>query len=203
MRTLLLFCFVLVAGCERLELTPDEVPPSDAGTAADGGLLPPPAVVSVPFDGGVRTTVRAVSSEAFVAFDLDRGVEVPFAEHRWDLAFRRQRVRLRGGVSGDGGVVAAPLVDAGFDAVTRAPDGGYLEDQPDGPDGNTEFDTVFDNAEVWYSYNVMTHVLTPRPIVYAIRSDEQRYFKLVIDGYYDAAGTPAVFSLRWAPIEAP
>jgi hypothetical protein len=87
--------------------------------------------------------------------------------------------------------------------VTKAPDAGYLEDQPDGPDGNTEFDTVFDNGEVWYSYNVMTHVLTPRPIVYVVRSDERRYFKLVIDGYYDAAGTPAVFSLRWAPVEAP
>ena len=47
------------------------------------------------------------------------------------------------------------------------------------------------------------HTLTPRNIVYVIHSDRGAYFKLKIDGYYDEAGTPAIITLRYAPVLAP
>lgn len=57
--------------------------------------------------------------------------------------------------------------------------------------------------EDWYDYNVMDHSLTPKKIVYVIASSEQQFFKFVIDGDYDKAGSPAHFAFRWRAIDAP
>lgn len=206
MKPLLLLVTLTVMACETLELTPgpDEVVmTTDAGVTADGGAPPKPKFTTTPVDGGSLTIVQAISDQQFIAFDFDTGEEVPFVDAKWDIAFRRQRVRLRGGVNGDGGVSAVPLVDAGFADVTHAPDAGYLVDQPDGDDANTEPDTVFENAETWYSYNPMIHALTARPIVYVVRSDEQQYFKVALESFYDKAGTPAVIQMRWAKLPVP
>ena len=199
-RFVLLLLLLTTLGCERLELTPE--PEVDAGVLVDGGTSRP-RFVTTAFDGGFLTIAQATDEVNFIAFDLDHAEEAPFVDEKWDLAFRRQRVRLRGGANGDGGVAAVPLVDAGFSEVTTAPDAGYLVDLPDGPDDNTEPDTVFENAETWYSYNPMTHVLTPRPIVYVVKSDEGQFFKVSLGAYYDKAGTPAVLELRWAKVMAP
>lgn len=200
--TRLLPLLVLVGlGCEELTVTPGPEVPVDGGSV-DGGIITPPNFETTYVDGGAITIARALDDVKFIAFDLDTGQEAPF-DGAWDIAFRRQRIRLRGGVNGDGGVVAVPIPDAGFDDITRAPDAGYLEDLPDGDDPNTEPDTVFENAESWYSYDVMTHVLTARRVVYVVRSDERRHFKVVIERYYDTAGTPAVFRVRWGRVEEP
>ncbi|MBL8920148.1 MAG: HmuY family protein [Myxococcaceae bacterium] len=196
---------VTVTACETLELTPgpDEQVAVDAGVQVDGGAPPKPKFATTAVDGGNLTIVQALSDQVFVAFDFDTGEEAPFVDAKWDIAFRRQRVRLRGGVNGDGGVAAIPLVDAGFADVTRAPDAGYLYDQPDGDDANTEPDTVFENAETWYRYDPTIHALFGRPIVYVVRSDEQQYFKVALESFYDKAGTPAVIQMRWAKLPAP
>jgi hypothetical protein len=182
--------------CERLELTPGP-------SASDGGRpdasLPPFSTVAV--DGGSFTIARAVSDTQFIAFDFDQSTEVPFVDALWDIAFRRQRIRLRGGVNGDGGVCATPVVDAGFAEVTAIPpESTCVFDAADGDDANSEPDTVFENAATWYAYNPMSHVLTPRPIVYVVRSDMGEHYKVAIEGYYDMAGTPAVLQMRWAPM---
>lgn len=205
MRPLLLLTVLsVVIGCETLELTPgpDEVV-MDAGMTADGGVAPKPKFATTVVDGGLLTIVQALSDQEFVAFDFDTGLEAPFVDEKWDIAFRRQRVRLRGGVNGDGGVSAIPLVDAGFDEVTRAPDAGYLLDLPDGDDANTEPDTVFENAETWYAYDPTIHALNPRRLVYVVKSDEQQFYKVALESFYDKAGTPAVIQMRWAKLPAP
>ncbi|MBK7863979.1 MAG: HmuY family protein [Archangiaceae bacterium] len=178
--------------------------PHDGGAAdagPDGGGLH--SVAFTPDGGGFAVLLDAMDSTRWTAVDLDAPAEVPFEGDGWDLAFQRFHVRARGGASGDGGVQIAVVYDAGYEQVTRSPDGPWLEDQPDGDDENLDLDTVLDKGEVWYEYDPLWHTLTPRPLVYVIRSDQGGYFKLKVDNYYDRSGTPAVFKLRIAPVAAP
>ncbi len=155
--------------------------------------------VRVVADGaGFLATVNATDTRLWVGLDLDAASEASFEPPAWDLAFNRFHVRARGGASGDGGVMVAILKDVTFEAVTVAPVDGYLEDLPDGPDDNTDLDTVFEVPEPWYMYELSTHILTPQPWVYVVKSDQQATFKVRLDGYYDGAGTPAVLSVRFA-----
>jgi hypothetical protein len=199
---LLVLALSFASGCEPK--LPDGWP-HDAGQAQDSGVdAGPMHYVSFDADGGMYSVVvDSMYSSRWTAIDLDTAQEVPFEADAWDLAFQRFHIRERGGVDGDGGVEVAVVYDAGYPEVTRAPAGPWLVDQPDGPDDNTDPDTVFDKLEVWYDYDPTFHSLTPRPLVYVIHSDRGAYFKLKIDGYYDNAGTPAIFSLRYAPVLAP
>ena len=171
---------------------------SDAGV--DAGVR---YVTFTPDGGGFAVVVDAMYSDRWTSVDLDGPLEVPFDGDAWDLAFQRFHIRARGGASGDGGVQVAVVYDAGYDAVTRSPSGPWLEDQPDGPDENPDLDTVFDKGETWFEYEGMFHTLTPRPLVYVVKTDRGGYFKLKIDGYYDRSGTPAVIRLRFAPVLPP
>jgi hypothetical protein len=162
-----------------------------------------PTHITFTLDGGYYTLqVDATADKTWAALDFDVASEVPFEQNRWDLAFQRFHIRSRGGADGDGGVQVAVVYDAGFDHVTHAPMGPWLEDQPDGDDENLDPDTVFDKLEVWYDYEDMYHTLTPRPLVYVVRSDRGEYFKVQLDSYYDFAGTSAMLSLRYAPVAA-
>ncbi len=172
--------------------------------------LPEPGPEEV--DGGVQRIVTRAEGDAlvsaidatnvrtWVALDLDTGEEVTFDPPVWDLAFNRFHIRARGGASGDGDVQVAILKDTTFDAVTQAPADGFMVDQPDGDDENADLDTVFEVPEPWYSYDITTHILTPQPWVYVVKSDEARFYKVVIESYYDGAGTPARLTLRYAPL---
>jgi hypothetical protein len=179
---------------------PDDEGAFDAGEQGDAGIVNSALVRTTAVDGGFQTVIDATNIDAFVALDLDSVREVPFTGPDWDVAFRRQRIRTNGGVDGDGGVEVAPLPETTLEAVTAAPATGYLVDQPDGDDGNTEPDTVFENAEVWYDYDSTIHVLTPRPVVYVVKSTARRVFKVHIASYYDEAGTPSIFTLQWAEL---
>ena len=52
----------------------------------------------------------------------------------------------------------------------------------------------------WYDYDDVTHVLTPFPIVWVVKTADGSHVKLVIESYYDAAGTSGHFTWRWAPM---
>lgn len=170
---------------------------SDAGASltADGGTIDAGPVIRVITVDGV-SKIDASNSRFWVAIDLDTGTEATFEPPEWDLAFNRFHIRARGGASGDGGVQVAVIADAGFDEVTAAPVDGFLEDQPDGPDDNTDLDTVFEVTKAWYSYDLSTHVLTPSPVIYVVKTDQGAFFKVGVTGYYDSAGTPGILTLR-------
>ncbi|ATB33680.1 HmuY family protein [Melittangium boletus] len=152
-------------------------------------------------DGTWTTVVDATSSEVWVGVDLDGRTEADAAvDATWDLAIQRFHVRTRGGVNGSGGVKVAVLEGADFGALSAAPASGYAEDQPN--EGTTQ-GTVFEREGGWYNYEVGTHKLTPKPLVYVVRSDQGRYFKVRIANYYDAVGTSGVLSFQWAEVAAP
>lgn len=179
--------------------------------AADGGAMP---VVDRPGgsspnndrvthtrDGAALVTrVDATASDQWVYLDLDRGEMAGVAMEGWDLQLQRFKIKSNGGVSGSGGVEIARLSGVTFDGVTTVPATGWLTDVVDGDDGNTDPDYVFDQQEAWYAYNVMDHSLSPRDLVYVVRTTERRVFKIKLLGYYDTAGTSGFVSFRWQEI---
>lgn len=156
-------------------------------------------------DGSVvSTVVDATDYEEWQKLDLDTG----YADNDdWDLAFRRFVVLSNGGVSGDGGVQMLKLKDVDFEDVTEAPgaEAGWSVDQPDGKvDEDEVADNLFNNGtDDWYDYELSTHGLTPKDVVFLIRSTQGRFFKLRIEDYYDDVGTSGFLSFRWGEIDGP
>jgi hypothetical protein len=191
-----LLTLLLLTACEPA--LPDPGPPA---VVPDGGAdAGPTNIITVAEGSSFVSTIDAQNSSFWIGLDLDTGREATFEPPAWNLAFNRFHIRARGGASGDGGVVAAIIKDVTFVQVTEIPDGGFFEDQPDGPDDNTELDTVFEVPDAWYSYELQTHILTPKPWIYVVKSDDGAFFKVSVERYYDSAGTPAVLTLRFARI---
>jgi hypothetical protein len=159
------------------------------GSTPDAGSNPIPELFVHDEAGGVVTThVDATSESEWRHLDLATRTE---AGTSWDLGFRRFAIDLNEAA----GVELAALPDADFAAVTQPPATGWLTD--------TAEMLAFDAGDGWYAYNPETHVLTPRSIVYVVKTAGDEYFKLAMAGYYDDAGTSGHPSFRWAPVVQP
>ena len=170
---------LLVAALVIGALTKPEYPPyhlSAATTAA--------APVGDSLAGPGLYTLDASSTEDWRAFDLTRGATVA-AAGKWDLAFRRFHV------------VAAPgaaIQDLGavpFDSVALVPAQGYLPNVADP-------DTTNPGVGKWYSYSMLSHLLTSKRHVYAIRTTDGHYAKFEFLAYYCADVGVACITLRYA-----
>ncbi|MCK6525400.1 HmuY family protein [Myxococcota bacterium] len=164
--------------------------------------LPPSADTGALFtDGDERSlTVNATATDAWVYLSLSDGALLspadPAQDLGWRLALQRYNLAVSGGVSGPAGVEVAPVEGQSLDEVTAAPADGWRTDLADADgDGVPEY-ALGD----WYVYDATTHVLTPADRVYALCDGAGACFKLAVEGYYDDAGTPAMVSLRWAPL---
>jgi hypothetical protein len=196
---LLLVASLTAAGCaDKIgSARPDAPPPT---TTDDAPPVPAGKVTTTrdPATGTYTTVVDATSMTAWIHADFETGTEA-IDTGPWDLRFQRTHISANGGVTGSGGVTVAPLTGTTFDAVTSAPATGYLSDTADtNGDGRPEY--VFEQGDGWYDYNVDTHVLTPKPIVWVLRTDAGATRKLEIMKYYDPAGTSAWFTLHWGPL---
>ena len=141
--------------------------------------------------GPVLYTVDATSQEQwrYFSFRLGSVVENPGALE-WDLAFRRYQIIANGGDQfvGKGGI--ADLGAIGFDRVGTVPAEGY---QP------TEGGASPRNAAIasWYHYGFFSHLLTPKPHVFAVRTADGRYAKLEVVGYYCVGAEPGCVTFRY------
>lgn len=142
-------------------------------------------------DGSFTTILDATSMTAWVHVDLDSDALVDAAAP-WDLRFQRFQISTNGGTSGDGGVEVARLDGVVFADVTSAPTSGWIADDAE--------DYAFEQGDGWYAYDGTTHLLTPRPIVWVVRSTSGSAFKLELLRYYDDAGTAGWFTFQWAPL---
>lgn len=137
-------------------------PPSYSPTIAR------PAEAGDALVGPVVYTVDASDAGVWRRFDFSRGSQVePDDPLAWDLAFRRNEIIVNGGAdrSGQAGVIA--IQDVPFDSLQEAPAEGYEPFVAD-----------------WYDYGFTSHILTPKPVVYAVRTADRRYAKLSILSYY-------------------
>lgn len=150
-----------------------------------------PAEVGARKVGPVTVTVDASASDGWTFFDFSRGsvVESPKASD-WDLAFQRHRIMVNGGPSFGGGAGVMELTGTHFDSVATAPETGYLV-------AEMAKDSLNPALERWYDYSWTSHLLEPKPAVYAVRTAEGHYAKLEILGYYCPGARAGCLTIRY------
>lgn len=136
-------------------------------------------------------TVDATASDTWRHFSFRLGAVIDAGPTDWDLAFRRHQIIANGGAGflGEGGII--DLGPVSFEATDVVPATGYLVNQ-----GGREHPT---NPAItsWYSYGFFSHVLTPKPNVWAVRTADGRYAKLQIVSYYCTAGHGGCLTFRY------
>ena len=137
-------------------------------------------------------TVDARRPDRWQFFSFSQGALVassPFFE--WDLAFRRFQVIVNGGdgFSGLGGVVGLGPVE--FDSVASLPYQGYRGTEA------ARGDSIATEFEDWYEYSLFSHLLSPAPSVYALRTADGRYAKLRFLGYYCPGAQPGCVTFEY------
>jgi len=168
-------------GCAH-SLEPDAT--SDSGLS--GGVTS-----QVTVDGVVEMVIDATSEEDWVPYSFVEADVVDVGDHH--VSFQRYRQRLAPGV-----------------AVARV--AGADLDEPVDLDALlwlTDADEPVEDADYamheWYDYDPSNHTLSPKDERYVYRLGDDGasgYVVLVIDDYYDDAGTPARVSMRWTALEA-
>ncbi|QPJ60414.1 MAG: hypothetical protein G3M70_00310 [Candidatus Nitronauta litoralis] len=139
--------------------------------------------------------INATSEEDWTYFDFSRGKQVDIfdkSSREWDLAFRRGNVLTNGGATnkfGKGGVLDLGEVD--FDSVDQVPNRPFVADQ------STRTETKNEALAQWYSYNYITHKLTPRKHVYIVKAADGRYAKVQFLGFYCANKEPGCVQIRY------
>lgn len=192
-----LLLLALALGCaEELTLPPEPVDAADPDDDPDPSEHPPwwrpldddGSVLTVRIDATVHDTWRPIdlTLPGPIAVD-DLATSVA-----WHLAVRRFHLAINGGVSGPGGIEAAFVEGATIDGPISVPADGWRTDV-DAPD--TDPPTVEHALGDWYHYDPSTHVLTPRPGVFVLRSAEAAW-AVRVDGYYDDAGNSGFPTLR-------
>jgi hypothetical protein len=155
-------------------------PISDIDPQEVGDRLVGPSVHTV--DGRV---------DGFTYFDFSRGsvVESP-SRLGWDLAFQRFNILANGGpdFAGQGGIL--DLGAGSLDSLTVVPTSGYA--------ANTAGREVSNAATAdWYEYSWTSHVLSPKPKLFAVRTADGRYAVFEILSYYCPTAQAGCTTIRY------
>jgi hypothetical protein len=152
---------------------------------------PAPRDVGRALVGPVVYTVDASRPESwqYFAFYLGSVIEHP-GPRDWDLAFRRYEIIANGGraFAGEGGI--ADLGEVAFADVKTVPESGYEVTQGGADPRNPAISR-------WYRYGYFSHVLTPRPRVWAVRTADGRYAKIELVSYYCPRSRPGCVTFRY------
>jgi heme-binding HmuY-like protein len=127
-------------------------------------------------------TVNASSEKDWAYFDFSRGSVVQIHDPsslEWDLAFRRGKVISNGGATNKFGKAGLlDLKESDFDVVAQAPLENYIEDV------TTKTETQNPILLKWYSYNYLTHKLTAKKNIYAVRTADSKFAKVQFMSFY-------------------
>ena len=168
---------LLVAALVMGSLRSPDLPPYAPTT-------PAPAAVGDSLVGPALYTVDASGGDEWRRFDFAVNSLVTAGES-WDLAFHRNHV-----IAGPGGAI----VDLGlvlFDSLLEAPAEGY---RPNGP-AHWESNP---GVGKWYEYSFISHLLTSRGHVYAVRTGDGHYAKLELLNYYCVGVGAGCITFRYA-----
>jgi hypothetical protein len=135
--------------------------------------------------GPILYTVDASVPDVWRYFSFRVGSVVDSPGRRgWDLAFRRYSI-----IAGDG-VGILDLGEARLEDVRAVPVTGYVANEERGDPRNPAIAS-------WYRYGYFSHVLSPKPHVWAVRTADGRYAKLEMVGYYCADARPGCPTFRY------
>ncbi|HEV8303973.1 MAG TPA: HmuY family protein [Gemmatimonadales bacterium] len=142
--------------------------------------------------GPATYTLDASAGDRWRRFDFGRNAALDSGEGEgegeggaWDIAFRRHHVIAAPGAG------VADLGAVAFDSVREVPDTGYAATELRG-------DTVNAGVGKWYTYSMLSHLLTSKRHVYAVRTADGRYAKLEILAYYCRDVGAACYTFRYA-----
>lgn len=127
-------------------------------------------------------TLDASRGDRWQRFDFARRTVVDSGS--WDIAFRRNHVITAPGVG------AIDLGSVRFDSVGAVPVEGYVE---------TAFARDSTNPAIgkWYTYSMLSHLLTTKHHVYALRTAAGRFVKLELLAYYCQEVGAACYTMRY------
>jgi len=126
--------------------------------------------------------INASSEKNWAYFDFSRGTVVEIHDPsslEWDLAFRRGKVISNGGATnkfGKAGLIQ--MKENRFDAIAQVPTENYIQDT------TTKTETENPVLLKWYKYNYLTHKLTPKKNVYALRTANSKFAKVQFRSFY-------------------
>ena len=129
--------------------------------------------------------------DTFTFFDFSTGSVVESPEPLgWDLAFRRFTILANGGpdFAGHGGILDLGITS--LDSLATVPTNGYAVNTPGGEASNTA-------TAQWYEYSWTSHVLSPKPNVFAVRTADGRYAVFQILSYYCPAAQAGCTTIRY------
>jgi hypothetical protein len=150
-----------------------------------GLTVPAPAPVGDSLVGPATYTLDASAGDRWRQFDFGRNAAVDSGS--WDVAFRRHHFIAAPGAG------VADLGPVTFDSVREAPGDGYA-----GTEMESGRDTVNPAVGKWYAYSMLSHLLTSKRHVYAVRTARGRYAKLEVLAYYCRAVGAACYTFRYA-----
>ena len=131
--------------------------------------------------GPTLVTLDATGAEAWRNFSFRVGTVV---DGPGDLAFKRYAI-----VAGPGAGIR-DLGEIAFDQVKTVPADGYAANEGAAEPRNPAIAS-------WYRYGFFTHVLSPKPHVWAVRTTDGRYAKLEMVGYYCPGPQPGCPTFRY------
>lgn len=141
--------------------------------------------------GPVVYTVDAASADRWRFFDFSRGSVVESPDPRgWDLAFQRFHIIVNGGPGFAGGGGILDLGSVPFDSVRALPADGYRTTI-------SASDSTNPAIADWYDYGFTSHLLTPKPNVYGIRTADGRYAAIELLGYYCPGARAGCVTFRY------
>lgn len=142
-----------------------------------------------------KILINASSDKDWVFFDFSRGTMVDIYDQtslEWDLAFRRGKVITNGGATNKFGASGAKdLGEIDFDTLAEAPLDSYIEDSA------TRTETENKVLNKWYKYNYITHKLTAKKNVFAIRTAKSKYAKVQFLSFYCANKETGCIKMRY------
>jgi hypothetical protein len=134
--------------------------------------------------GDTLYTLDASSGERWQRFHFARSAVVDSGAGPWDIGFRRNHM-ITAPEAG-----ALDLGPVSFDSVQDVPGDGYTQTRFEGDSTNPAIGK-------WYSYSMLSHLLTTRNHVYAIRTADGRFVKLQLLAYYCRDVGAACYTLRY------
>ena len=151
----------------------------------------PPFQLTVPrpvrpgdtLSGPATYTLDASSTDNWRRFAFGAGAVVDSGQ--WDVAFRRFHLITAPG----GGIRDLGLVP--FDSIGELPADGYVPN-------DAAPDTTNPAVGKWYEYSMLTHLLTSKQHVYAVRTAGGKYAKLEFLAYYCRDAGTACVTFRYA-----
>jgi hypothetical protein len=143
-----------------------------------------PAALGDTLVGPATYTLDASATDQWRRFDFARNAVVDSGS--WDIAFERFHLIVAPG----GGIVDLGLVP--FDSVTALPGAGYEANTVSGRD------TINPGVGKWYDYSMLSHLLTSKHHVYAVRTPRGKYAKLEMLAYYCKDAGTACITFRYA-----